>query len=410
MKILGVDLIRDPPADRPTRHTLVILDDDGRVARHQRLGTLPEVAAAVGQLAGDDAFLLGVDIPVVVPAKPSRMRPLENHVRRRFGTRLGPGGRAALSTEPLGVAGEALMAGLAAAGRPCVPYPDRDRRQSGLAEIHPALVLKALLWEGDSIAGTRDQQGREALLRAYAAPAYRAARLPARTNWAEQAVALDLLLRLIGPAREFDIQPVRERLARAGNEEEVESAAALLDAVLIASTAHRYLQSPESCLFVGDREGGYCILPADGFIRRMGSTEAPTRHGELFPQASLRELLGRDARLRSMDLLSERVEATFESRPRYEFDNRDEMMWWKHCRHVAGPRLPIEGLAELTVVLESKSGDESPSLRLVRSRHNTPSFRFDSPAAWRRHVPTRDNKTYPLRVLRAVYETLPADE
>jgi hypothetical protein len=86
------------------------------------------------------------------------------------------------------------------------------------------------------------------------------------------------------------------------------------------------------------------------------------------------------------------------------------MMWWKHCRHVAGPRLPIEGLAELTVVLESKGGDESPSLRLVRSRHNTPSFRFDSPAAWRRHVPTRDNKTYPLRVLRAVYETLPAAE
>ena len=55
--------------------------------------------------------------------------------------------------------------------------------------------------------------------------------------------------------------------------------------------------------------------------------------------------------------------------------------------------------------------DERPSpLRLVRSRHRTLSFRFEPPASWRARVPTRDGKTYAFRVVRAVYETLPAEE
>ena len=102
-----------------------------------------------------------------------------------------------------------------------------------------------------------------------------------------------------------------------------------------------------------------------------------------------------------------RMEAKFKEQPRYEFDNLDEMLWWKHTRHVSGPLLPVEGLAELIVVLVRSGDEESSSLRLVRSRHRTLSFRFDPPVAWRARVPTRDGKTYPFRVLRAVYETLP---
>ena len=52
--------------------------------------------------------------------------------------------------------------------------------------------------------------------------------------------------------------------------------------------------------------------------------------------------------------------------------------------------------------------DDGAPLKLQRSRHETLSFRFEPPAAWREHVPTRDGKTYPFRVVRAVYETLPA--
>jgi hypothetical protein len=132
----------------------------------------------------------------------------------------------------------------------------------------------------------------------------------------------------------------------------------------------------------------------------------------LFPQASLRERLGRTARVRSMDLLDvpgrpHRLEATFSETPSYEFDNLDEMMWWKHCRHLTGPALPTEGLSELSVALNAEEGATSPVLRLVRSRHRTLSFRFEPPGQWRHRVPTRDGGTYPFTVLRAVYETLP---
>jgi len=418
VKILGVDLTRDPPEGREAQHTIVLLADDGSLVRDRVVSSLPAVAAAVGDLTADEPFLLGVNLPVVVPPKAARARPLENLVRRRFGYRLKPGGRGATGADALGIPGEALMAGLATAGLPCLPYPDRDRRQNGLAEVHPGLVLKALLWETGGISGTRDQQERSALFRAYAAPAYRAASLSTRATWAEQLVGLEFLLRILGSPAGYDLGPVRERLPRVATTLETEQAASLLDAILIASTARRYLQAPESCLFLGDQEGGYCILPADGFIRRLGSVETPPRHGELFPQASLRDLLGGDARLRSVDLLSvpgrpQRLEAAFDNRPRYEFDNLDEMLWWKHCRHLSGPQLPTEGLCELVVLVDgSDSGPASTgtALRLVRSRHRTLSFRFDPPSAWRSHVPTRDGKTYPLQVVRAVYETLSTDD
>ena len=115
-----------------------------------------------------------------------------------------------------------------------------------------------------------------------------------------------------------------------------------------------------------------------------------------------------------MDLLNvpgrpSRLEATFSDSPLYEFDNIDEMLWWKHCRHVTGPHLPTEGLCEMAVQLNSDNADAKP-LRLVRSRHRTLSFRFEPPGIWRTHLPTRDGKTYPFQVVRAVYDTLPAQD
>ena len=114
--------------------------------------------------------------------------------------------------------------------------------------------------------------------------------------------------------------------------------------------------------------------------------------------------------MRPVDLLPvpgrpARLEATFNEAPLYEFDNVDEMLWWKHCRHLAGPKMPVNGLHEMQVELGDPGNDGS--LRLVRSRHQALSFRFDRPEAWRRHLPTRDNQTYPFRVVRAVYDTAP---
>jgi len=403
VRVLGVELGRDRAA---AEHTIALLDADGSIVRSETVVSLPGVAAAVSQLVGDEPFLLGANVPVVVPAKAARARTVENLIRRRFGCRLPPGGRSSLTAEPLGVAGEALIAGLATAGLPSLPYPDRDRRQSGLAEIHPALVLKALLWERGGLADDREQSGREEIFRAYGVPAYRRIALPARATWADHAVALEWALRLVGSPAGFDFAPAAELLRGAATGAEVERAAALFDAALIAGTARRYLESPQGCLFLGDQENGYTILPADAFIRRLASTEATPSHRALFPQASLRERLGHDARVRPTDLLGQQLEATFRNRPEYEFDNRDEMLWWKHCRHLSGPRLPVEGLAELTVALSGEGQDPSRSLRLVRSRHRILSFRFDPPEAWRAHIPTRDGKTYPMQILRAVYETL----
>ena len=409
MKLLGIELAIPLPEGSGAR-TLVLLGNDGSVEKIQRVSGVPAIAAAVGNLADGEPFLLGVDIPVVVPAKTARVRPVESLLRRRFRQKMNAGGRAA--AEDSGLPGETLMAGLATAGFPCLPYPDRDRRQCGLAETLPALVLKSLLWQSSPAAGERDLASQEELFRAWTAPVYRRNALPARAGWADQVIALETTLAAVGEIDGYDFSTVRDALRSASSVEDTENAAALFDAILIGATARRYLEAPESCLFAGERDDGYLIVPADSLMRRLWLSDGGQASGELFPQASLRERLGNEARLRAMDLLNvpgrpSRLEATFSDSPLYEFDNIDEMLWWKHCRHLAGPKIPVNGLQEIQIELEPE-GSTQASLRLVRSRHQALSFRFDRPEAWRRHLPTRDNRTYPFRVLRAVYETAPS--
>ena len=405
MKLLGIELATPHVEDGGTR-TLVLLDDKGGAEKIVHVDGLPAIATEVGRLAEGEPFLLGVDIPVVVPAKAARVRSVESLIRRRFRQKMNAGGRAA--AEGTGLPGEMLMAALATMGFPCLPYPDRDRRSSGLAETLPPLILKSLLWQHSRVGEDHDVPGREDLFRAWTPPAYRRSALPARSGWADQAIALETTLSALGSVEGYDFTTVWDALGQAASSEETEKAAALFDAILIGATAKRYLEAPESCLFAGEREDGYLITPADSLMRRLWLSDSGPVTGELFPQASLRERLGSDARLRTPDLLpvpgrAPRIEATFNDAPLYEFDNVDEMLWWKHCRHLAGPKMPVNGLKEILVEL-----DGTASLRLVRSRHQALSFRFDRPEAWRRHLPTRDNKTYPFRVVRAVYETAPS--
>jgi predicted RNase H-like nuclease len=414
LRILGADLAGD---DGRRPGTLVSLDPAGSVALARQPASLSELAAQAKELASGEPFLLGVNLALAVPPRSARTRPVDNLARRRLGVRLPPAGRASLLERHGGIPGEALLAALAAAGLPCLPFPDRDRRASGLAEIHPALVLKALLWERSAAARDAGRAEQEAVFRAVTVPAYQREGGRSRPGWAERAAALGLVLSVLGKTDGYDLRLVREALAASSTDADVDRAASLLDAVLLAGTARRYLESPEACLFLGDREEGYTILPADGFIRGLvGRERGPARAG-LFPKASLRETLEPVADLLSPDLLDvpgrpQRLEASFHQPPLYEFDNLDEMLWWKHCRHLSGPALPTEGLQELTVILASGTEGATAAthpLRLVRSRHRTLSFRFDLPASWRAYVPTRDGKVYPFRVLRAMYETAPAE-
>ena len=413
MKLLGIELAT-PHVEGDGERTLVQLGESGGVEKIVRVEGLPAIAAEIGRLADDEPFLLGVDIPVVVPAKAARVRPVESLIRRRFRQKMNAGGRAA--SAGTGLPGEMLMAALATVGFPCLPYPDRDRRNCGLAETLPPLILKSLLWQHSRVGSDREHQGREELFRAWTPPAYRRASLPARSGWADQAIALETTLAALGLIDGYDFTSVWDALGQASSAEETEGAAALFDAILIGATARRYLEAPESCLFAGEREDGYLIIPADSLMRRLWLSDNGAVTGELFPQASLRDRLGNNARLRTPDLLpvpgrAPRLEATFNEAPLYEFDNVDEMLWWKHCRHLAGPKMPINGLQEILVELDAEGGNtsgDSASLRLVRSRHQALSFRFDRPEAWRRHLPTRDNRTYPFRVVRAVYETAPS--
>ena len=406
MKILGVDLTREPAAGS-SEHTLVVLDDAGRVSATLRVPSLASVAASVAQLAQGEPFVLAVNVPVVLAsAKPGRARRVELLVQRRLGVRLAHAHRAS-SSGPR-ILGDALLAGLATAGVPCLPSPDRDRRRSGLAETHPELTLKALFWESSTFADSDTARVQE-LLRALTIPAYRRARMPSRASWVGQAAALDQVLRLVRPLEGFDTTLVAQELARASTAEATERAAALLDAVLIAGTARRYLDAPDLSLFIGDLETGYVILPADGKIRRVLTTDSRQKPAQLFPRTSIQERLGPDVRVQPVELLSipgqpQPFEATFAHEPRYEFDNVDEMVWWKHCRHIGGPLLPTEGLRELIVRLDH--ADAAGQLRLLRSRHRTPSFRFEPPKAWRQLVPTRDGRTYGFRVVRATFDTL----
>jgi hypothetical protein len=415
VRILGADLFPDLTSPEPGEGAVVLLDEEGRVAATRHAKMVPDVAAAVGELAGGEPFLLGVNVAVVAGERPGRARPVETLVARRLGFRLPNSGRAADAARSAPT-GESLLAALAVAGFPCLPYPDRDLRVSGLAEIHPGLSLKVLLWHGSAVA-EGPHPAREEIFRAYALRPYRRPPGKRGTEWEERAAALDLVLRVAGPLPGFDLDPAKNALRGAASDPEVERAASLFDACLIAGTARRYLKSPEDCVFLGDRKAGYVILPADGFVRRLALREArPVRSG-LFPRSSLRARLGPAADLHAEGLLDvpgrpQNTEAVFHRIPLYEFDNLDEMLWWKHCRHVDGPALPVEGLREVAVLLGRADVPEERAapLRLVRSRHRTLSFRFEPPASWRARVPTRDGKTYAFRVVRAVYETLPADE
>ncbi len=405
MRILAADL-RELDAASGVG-TLVALDAGGTIVHVARADDLPGLTREVGRLAAGEPFLLAVDVPVIGAAVAGKPRRVDGWLRRRLGVRLatarhGPASR---------VTGSGLLTALATAGHPCLPFPDRDRRQSGLAEVHPELVLKALLWESSAAASARDLQDRAAVLRALAIPDYRNPS-PARSAWAERYAALDLALRAVRASDGFDFRPVTDEMQRGASDRAVAAAASLFDATLLAGAARRYLEEPERCAFVGVREAGYVILPADEFVRRIALRE-PGRgaeHAPLFPRATLQQRLARHAALRPLELLdmpghAHRVEAVFETPPHYEFDNLDEMMWWKHCRHLAGPELPADGLSEIVVRLESSDLDDAAStLRLVRSRHKTLSFRFEPPAAWRTRIPPRDGKTYPFRVLRAVFE------
>jgi hypothetical protein len=403
MRIFGADL-RDLAGTNGTA-TLVALDAQGSIAGVSRVGDLPALAREISKLTAGEPFLLAVDIPIAggVPGKPRRV---DGWVRRRLGVRLPastPGGAPFLT-------GAELITALATGGHPCLPFPDRDRRQSGLAEIHPELVVKALIWEGSAAAAARELPDREAILHALAIPEYRTLR-QARAGWAERYASLDAAIHTVSRSAGFDFRAAIDELQRAGSDEAVAAAAGLFDATLLAGAARRYLEEPERCAFVGLRESGYVVLPADGFVRRVALRE-PTRsagHAALFPRASLEARLAPHAIVRPSALLelpgqAQHIEAVFEEQPRYEFDNLDEMMWWKHCRHIAGPELPTDGLNEIVVRLDSSDGDGTMNLRFVRSRHKTLSFRFEPPAAWRVRVPPRDGKTYPFRVLRAAFD------
>lgn len=414
MKVLGADLPLAWQAGGAGEGTIVGLGDAGEVQAVRRARTMSQAAEAIAELAAGEPFLAAVDVPIAVSERDARTRAVDNLVKRRLGERLPSVGHMGAAAGRGGVFGEMLLAALSAAGHPCLPYPDRDRLQSGLVEIHPSLVRKVLLWEGSPLSQGAGPEDRGEIFRAYSAPDYRTSVTRGRISWAERLARLDIVLRALGTANGLDARPTREAIAAVTSEEDLDRAVSLLDASLIAGTARRYLEQPETCVFLGDRQSGYTVLPADAFVRRLALRDsARPGRGHLFPRASLKDRLGAAAELKPLDLLAvpgrpERLEAVFREAPLHEFDNLDEMLWWKHCRHLAGPDLPLEGLQEMVVLLgdgtAAASDPESP-LRLVRSRHRTLSFRFEPPRTWRARVPTRDGKTYSFRVQRAVYET-----
>lgn len=404
MRILGGDL-RDLEAGEGDA-TLVLLDERGALSASTRAADVAALAQETGRLAGGEPFLLAVDAPVAGAGAGTKPRRVDGWILRRLGVRL-PHARRGVASR---VAGPDLLAALATAGIPCLPYPDRDRRRAGLGEIHPELVLKSLLWERSAAASAASVEDREGVLRALALPDYRGTRL-ARSSAAERWAAVDFAISVASSAEGTDLKPVADELVRASNPKAIARAASLLDACLLAAAARRYVEEPERCAFVGDRESGYTILPADGFVRRvvLRETAGAAERAPLFPKASLQQRLGPHATLRPLELIdlpgrAARMEAVFEKPPLYEFDNLDEMMWWKHCRHLSGPDVPIDGLDEMVVRLDAEASDSGGTLRLVRSRHKTLSFRFEPPQSWRLRIPPRDGKTYPFRVLRAVFE------
>jgi hypothetical protein len=337
MRIIGADLRE---IDVAVGAAIVALDDRGSVAAVARASDLAGLAREVAKLAAGDPYLLAVDVPVASSGS-GKPRRVDGWVRRRLGVRLP-------AASPVG--GAELIHALAVAGVPCLPFPDRDRRQSGLLESHPELTIKSLTWESSAAAASADLPERDAVLRALAVPEYRGPRA-ARAGWPERYAALDAAVRAVSQAKGFDVRPAAEELGRAAGDPALAAAGALFDAALLAGTARRYLEEPERCAFIGLRESGYVVLPADAFVRRVALREGTRAAGgpSLFPRASLESRLAPHATVRPSALLdmpgqAQQVEAVYNAQPRYEFDNLDEMLWWKHCRHLAGPELPADGL------------------------------------------------------------------
>ena len=395
MRILGATVRELTPSGG--RGALAALDADGRIATLTAIDGVPALTREAVRLAAGEPFLLAADLAIVQGSGKSRR--VDGWVHRRLSVRL-----AAVRASSL--PGSELVAALAAAGQPALPYPDRDRRRTGLVEIHPELVLKALLWESSAAASSPSLPDREEILRALEVPVYRGAKLT-RASWAERFALLDRALRMVSIS-ELDHGALREELTKAVTVDAVDRAAASFDAALLAFAARRYMEEPERCAFVGDRESGYTVLPADAFLRRVVLREpARADRGALFPKASLKDRLGSHAEVRPLELIdlpgrAQHFEAVFRQAPLLEFDNVDEMLWWKHTRHLDGPEIPSEGLREMVVKLEAET-DHAP-LRLTRSRHKTLSFRFEPPHTWRARIAPRDGRTYPFRVLRATYE------
>ena len=154
-----------------------------------------ELATTVAELADQEPFLLAVNVALVAPRRGAKSRPVDNLVRRRFGFRLAPAARGTPPAPDATPTGDALLAALAAAGAPSLPYPDRDRRKSGLAEIHAGLVLKVLLWESSPAARAPNHPFRQELFRAYGAPSYRP--VADRGTWMENWARIDVLLRAL---------------------------------------------------------------------------------------------------------------------------------------------------------------------------------------------------------------------
>jgi len=406
VKIFGADLARTGQNNETPEWTLVYLDTSGSVQRVHHPSSLGGLIAEISEMAGDDPFLLGLNIPVAVPAKSSRTRPFESVLRKKFGIRIQPGGRNALHGSEGALTGEKLLAGLAGAGLACLTYPDKNRRTSALAEIHPGPALKSLLWIGSELGKNLPQDERESLCRSWQSPAYQPGSGRRKREWTEFLPSLDLLIRILSKQAGYDFSPTAKLLTEISSGKEFTRAVSIFDACLIAGTARRHMETPEACAFCGARESGYTILPSDDFLRRMLIDPPAAGKKKLFPQATLKESLRDVADIRSLDLLQvkgkpKNIQAIFRELPCYEFENVDEMLWWKRCRHVDGPPLPTDGLTELSVQVE---GDSRRSLALQRSRHTALSFRFHPPAAWRSLMQPRDNKVYKFHILRASYE------
>ena len=179
---------------------------------------------------------------------------------------------------------------------------------------------KSLLWERSTAASARDLPDREAVLRALSLPEYRERRARRGRAWPSGTPRSTRRCTRCPRADGFDFRPGVGRARSARDRiEAVAAAASLFDATLLAGTARRYLEEPERCAFVGLRETGYVVLPADAFVRRVALRE-PARapgHAALFPRASLESRLAPHATVRPSALLdmpgqAQRVEAVFE--------------------------------------------------------------------------------------------------